>query len=75
MLARDFFWFKELIFLIKYVHIYILHKCSYSHVPTFGCMAAPPPSPHLLPPLHTSLQTAPGTVAAADIVEVYYLGP
>ena len=70
MLARDSFWFKELIVLIKCVHIYILHECSYTHVPTFGCMAASLPSPHLLPPLHISLQAAPGAGAAADTVEV-----
>ena len=50
----------------------MLHEYSYSHVPVFGCMAAPPTQPIFCQhPLHThtSLQTAPGAVAA-DIVEV-----
>ena len=59
--------------------IFMLH--SYSHVPVFGCMAAPPTQPlfcqhrphhthtHTHTHTHPSLQTAPGAVAA-DIVEV-----
>ena len=63
-------------FFIKFVHIYMLHEYSYSHVPVFGFMDTPPTQPifcqHRHPPkhTHTSLQTASGAVAA-DIVEVW----
>lgn len=54
-------------FFIKLAYIYILYECSYPDVPAFGCMAAPPPSPHLLPPPTLLSKSAPGAVATSTM--------
>lgn len=52
---------------IKSAYIYILYECSYPDVPAFDCMAAPPPSPHLLPPPTLLSKSAPGAVATSTM--------